>query len=84
MVDISGGKPRAVLQTGFTPTISSPDGKYLCGFDSAARLTLYPTEGGSPRVLPLSTSGLALSQWWQMAARCMFTARATFHYRFTG
>ena len=75
VVDISGGKPRAVTPDGVYATISSPDGKYLCGFDSAARLTLFPTEGGSPRVLPTSTSGLALSQW-SADGRSLYVYRA--------
>ena len=63
VVDIGGGKPRAVTPEGVYATLPSTDGKYLCGFDSSARLTLYPTEGGSPRVVPVSASGLAVSQW---------------------
>jgi hypothetical protein len=63
VVDVNGGKPRAVTPEGVYATLPSPDGKYLCGADSSAKLGLYPVDGGSPRIVQLPEDGLVASQW---------------------
>ena len=75
VVDISGGRPRAVTPDGVYATISSPDGKYLCGFDSAARLTLFPTEGGVRGCCQHRFPVSALSQW-SADGRSLYVYRA--------
>jgi len=63
VVDLNGGKPRAVTPEGVYATMPSPDGKYLCGADSSAKLGLYPVEGGEPRIVQLPEPDLLASQW---------------------
>jgi eukaryotic-like serine/threonine-protein kinase len=63
VIDITGGKPRAVTPEGVYATMPSPDGKYLCGADSSAKLGFYPVDGGEPRIVPLPEAGLMASQW---------------------
>jgi Tol biopolymer transport system component len=63
VVDLHGGRPRAVTPEGVYATMPSPDGRYLCGGDSSARLGLYPVEGGAPRMVQLPEPGLVASQW---------------------
>jgi dipeptidyl aminopeptidase/acylaminoacyl peptidase len=63
IVNTDGGKPRAVTPEGVYATMPSPDGRFLCGADSSAKLTLYPVDGGSPQIVQLPEPGLVLSQW---------------------
>jgi Tol biopolymer transport system component len=63
VIDINGGKPRAVTPEGVYATMPSPDGKYLCGADSSAKLGFYPVEGGTPHIVQLPEPNLLASQW---------------------
>jgi Tol biopolymer transport system component len=63
IIDINGGKPRAVTPEGVYATMPSPDGRYVCGADSSAKLGLYPVDGGEPRIVILPEPGLMASQW---------------------
>lgn len=74
LIDVTGGKPRAVTPEGIYATLPSPDGKYLCGSESSAKLGLYPVEGGSPRIVQLPEDGLVASQW-SADSRALFVYR---------
>jgi len=56
VVDLSGGKPRAVTPEGVSfaggTGAVSPDGKYVAVLDAERKPTLYPIEGGEPRRVP--------------------------------
>ncbi len=53
IVDLQGGKPRAVTPEGVGLLRAiSPDGKYLAALDTERNVTLYPIEGGEPRRVP--------------------------------
>ncbi len=61
--DAQGGKPRPITPEGVIATVVSPDGKYLAGTDIERKLTIYPVEGGTPRVVPNLADGFVPIQW---------------------
>jgi Tol biopolymer transport system component len=63
LVDISGGKPRAVTPEAVFATLPSPDGKFLAGVTADYKLALFPVEGGPARPIPKVASGYSLAQW---------------------
>ncbi len=55
LMDISGGKPRAITPEGFGSSglPVSPDGKWIAAFrDWEDELSLFPIDGGPPRTIP--------------------------------
>jgi eukaryotic-like serine/threonine-protein kinase len=49
--EIEGGTPRPVTPEGITGTLVSADGRYLLSADEHDKKSLYPIEGGAPRVI---------------------------------
>ncbi|HET7440750.1 MAG TPA: protein kinase [Terriglobales bacterium] len=63
LVPISGGAPRPITPEGTIATIISPGGDFVAGFDSSMHISLYPVNGGSPRVIPGLENGFTPAQW---------------------
>jgi WD40 repeat protein len=63
VVDLSGGKPRAITPEGVLSTMASPDGKYVAGSTIDHRLGLFPVEGGEPRIVPNADATYVQAQW---------------------
>ena len=63
LADLHGGKPRPIAPEGVVARILSPDGKYVAGLGAENKLTIYPVEGGEPRVVPNSPQDLHPIQW---------------------
>ena len=61
--DLHGGKPRPITPEGVVATVLSPDGKNVAGLDAESKLTIYSVEGGEPRTVPDSPTGLFPIQW---------------------
>jgi hypothetical protein len=61
--DTQGGKPRPITPEGVIATVVSPDGKYVAGLDADRKLTIYPVEGGTPRIVPNLAEGFVPIQW---------------------
>jgi DNA-binding winged helix-turn-helix (wHTH) protein/Tol biopolymer transport system component len=55
VLDLQGGKPRAISPEGTDGGVLSPDGKFLANRGYDFRVILYPIDGGQPRELPAQT-----------------------------
>ncbi len=63
VVQLAGGKPRAITPEGVTASIPSPDGRYVVGREgSGPDLTLFPIASGTPVSVRFPT-GLAPIRW---------------------
>ena len=63
LADLHGGKPKPITPEGVVARNLSPDGKYVAGLGAENKLTIYPVEGGEPRVVPNSPQDLHPIQW---------------------
>ncbi|MEX1245889.1 MAG: protein kinase [Thermoanaerobaculia bacterium] len=76
VLDLSGGKPRAITPEGVTilSQAMSPDGRWIVARSPDGRHALYPTEPGEPRIVP----GMAQDELpvrWTADGRSLFVAR---------
>ena len=60
--DIAGGKPRPLTPEGSIADLPSPDGRWVAGA-SHRRLTIYPVDGGEPRVISGVLPEFSPLQW---------------------
>ena len=60
---IAGGPPRPLTPEGTSSLAVAPDGSSFLAISEGAGLTLYPTEGGQPRVLSNSEPGDRPGGW---------------------
>jgi hypothetical protein len=75
LVDLAGGKPRAVSpEVRFRFFAVAPDGKAVVVNDAENRLTLFPLDGGAPRVLPGLPPGVMAIQWSADGGSLLVTA----------
>jgi len=63
VLDISGGKPKAVTPEGTPCGPSSPDGRFVVGVGPKSAVAIYPIESGSPRSVPGLEAGFVPVQW---------------------
>jgi eukaryotic-like serine/threonine-protein kinase len=63
VLDISGGKPKAVTPDGIVCGPSSPDGRFVVGVGPNSALAIYPVGDGSPRPVPGLAAGFVPVQW---------------------
>jgi serine/threonine protein kinase len=63
IVDLSGGKPRAITPEGVVGRLVSPDSRYVAGLGPATNLILCPVSGGEPRFVPALDTGFTPAQW---------------------
>src|SRR6266852_3580721 len=63
IVDLSGGKPRAITPEGVVGRLVSPDGRYVAGLGAGTGLVIYPVSGGEPRSVPGLDTSLTPAQW---------------------
>ncbi len=63
VADLRGGKPRPITPEGIVARNLSLDGKYVAGQGAQKKLTIYPVDGGEPRVVPNSPEDLLPIQW---------------------
>jgi len=63
IVDLSGGKPRAITPEGVVGRLVSPDGLYVAGLGAGTGLVIYPVSGGEPRSVPGVDTSLTPAQW---------------------
>jgi Tol biopolymer transport system component len=74
VVDVAGGRPRAVTPEGSFAMLPSPDGKYLAGATRSRGLVLYPVEGGQSRSVP-ETNGGDMPIQWSADSRALYVYR---------
>src|SRR6185369_4775368 len=77
VLDVSGGRPRAITGEGVSiygwrPV--SPDGRLTVALAADGTLMLYPTEGGDPRPLP-GVSADELPIRWSADGQSLYVAR---------
>jgi Tol biopolymer transport system component len=63
VLDVSGGKPRAVTPEGIVCGPSSPDSQFVTGVGPNLTIVIYPLAGGSPRSIPGLGTGFRPIQW---------------------
>ena len=63
VLDLVGGKPKAVTPEGTTCGPSSPDGHFVVGVGPNSAVAIYPIEDGSPRSVPELQAGFVPVQW---------------------
>jgi hypothetical protein len=63
VLDIAGGKPKAVTPEGTVCGPSSPDGRFMVGVGPKSAVTIYPIGDGSPRPIPGLEAGFVPVQW---------------------
>ncbi len=61
VIDLDGGKPRAITPEGTYATTASPDGKYVVG-GTGEFLTIFPVDGGPSRTVPVQP-GFGPANW---------------------
>ena len=64
VLDLAGGKPRAVTPEGILCGPSSPDSRFVVGIGENSAVAIYPVGGGPPRPLALEP-GFHPVQWSQ-------------------
>lgn len=76
ILDLSGGKPRAISPegVGFTGQSISPDGRSIVARGPDGRLAVYPAEPGEPRVIPGVQQGES-NVGWTADGRSVFIMR---------
>lgn len=65
LVDVNGGKPRAITPEGIGGGMVSPDGRYVIGFGANPEVALYPLDGGPVRLIPQLEPHFTPVQWSQ-------------------
>jgi Tol biopolymer transport system component len=63
MLDLAGGKPRAVTPEGTVCGPSSPDSRFVVGVGPNSAVAIYPIGDGSPRLIPGLEAGFLPVQW---------------------
>jgi eukaryotic-like serine/threonine-protein kinase len=63
VLDIAGGKPKAVTPEGTACGPSSPDGRFVVGVGPNSAVAIYPVEDGLPRSVPGLEAGFVPVQW---------------------
>lgn len=63
VIDIDGGKSRAVTPEGILCGPASPDSQFLVGSATGTPIAIYPINGGSPRPLPNIEKNFTAVQW---------------------
>jgi eukaryotic-like serine/threonine-protein kinase len=63
MLDLAGGKPKAVTPEGTVCGPSSPDDRLVVGVGPNSAVAIYPIGGGSPRLVPGLEAGFLPVQW---------------------
>jgi serine/threonine protein kinase/Tol biopolymer transport system component len=68
LVDFEGGKPIPITPEGITSGLISPDGRYVVRTNDvrtndAAGISVYPTAGGTPHLIPNLEPGFTPLQW---------------------
>src|SRR5579864_3489269 len=63
VLEIEGGKPKAVTPEGTVCGPSSPDNRFVVGVGPNSAVAIYPIEGGSPRLVPGLDAGFLPVQW---------------------
>jgi serine/threonine protein kinase len=63
VLEIEGGKPKAVTPEGTVCGPSSPDNRFVVGVGPNSGVAIYPIEGGSPRLIPGLEAGFLPVQW---------------------
>jgi hypothetical protein len=63
VLDIAGGKPKAVTPEGTACGPSSPDGRFVVGVGKNSAMAIYPVGDGSPRSVPGLEAGFVPVQW---------------------
>jgi Tol biopolymer transport system component/predicted Ser/Thr protein kinase len=67
VVDVASGTSRAFTGEGVDITRGShpvsPDGRFVAGLASDSRITIYPVDGGAPRVIPGAVLGEGIIRW---------------------
>jgi eukaryotic-like serine/threonine-protein kinase len=63
LLDLSGGKPRAITPGGILCGPSSPDGRFVVGVGPNLDIAIYPAGDGSPRSIPGLEAGFLPVQW---------------------
>ena len=63
VLDVGGGKPKAVTPEGVSCGPSSPDGRWLVGVGPKSAVAIYPVGDGPPRLVPGLDPGFDPVQW---------------------
>ena len=63
VLDLAGGKPKAVTQEGVVCGPSSPNSRFVVGVGPNSAVAIYPIGDGSPRVIPGLEAGFLPVQW---------------------
>ena len=63
VVELSSGKATAFTPEGITCGPSSPDSRFMVGKGAPASMTIYPVDGGAPRVIPRNDPNFNPVQW---------------------
>lgn len=68
VLDLNGDKPKPITPEGVRGGMVSPDGRYILRTDPDAAVTVYPLDGGSPRIIPGLEPGFVPVQWSEDSA----------------
>jgi serine/threonine protein kinase len=63
VLDVAGGKPKAVMPEGTVCGPSSPDARFVVGVGPNSAVAIYPIGDGSPRSIPGLEAGFLPVQW---------------------
>jgi Tol biopolymer transport system component len=63
VLDLAGGKPKAVTPEGSMCGPSSPDSRFVVGVGASSAVAIYPIEDGAPRPIPGLAAGFIPAQW---------------------
>jgi len=63
VLEIAGGKPKAVTPEGTVCGPSSPDDRFVVGVGPISAVAIYPIGAGSPRLIPGLGVGFLPVQW---------------------
>ena len=63
VLDLNGGKPKAVTPEGTTCGPSSPDNKFVVGVGANSAVGIYPLDGGAARSIPQLPADFQPVQW---------------------
>jgi eukaryotic-like serine/threonine-protein kinase len=63
VLDLAGGRPRAVTPEGSTCGPSSPDSRFVVGVGANSATTIYPLEEGASRPIAGLPAGFVPAQW---------------------
>lgn len=63
VLDLAGGKPKAATPEGVSCGPSSPDSRFIVGFEENAPVSLYPVDGGPPKHIPGLEAAFQPAEW---------------------